>query len=103
MDFSPDRMRGHRHGQRLTLKALADTTGIPVDQVKAIEDGDRVPTGPEHRVLAEALEVDMGELRPWRLSPTADYCHAALTYARKLTPEDIETVASVIRQIRGAA
>lgn len=100
MTFSPDRLRGHRHGQRLTTKQLADLADLPTDAVAQFENSYALPDLAGVRALALALDVGEHELHPQRPNPAADYCHAVLLYARQLTPDEIEAAATTIRKIR---
>lgn len=100
MTFSPDRLRGHRHGQRRTAKQVADLANLCADAVAQFEAGYVVPDLLTVQTLAAALEVDENELHVQRPNPAADYCHAVLRYARQLTPDEIETAATTIRKIR---
>lgn len=100
MNFSPDRLRGHRHGQRRTTAQIGDLANLPSDAVYQFEGGYLSPTTMQIADLAAALDIEFEDLL--RLRPTAagDYCHAVLTYARQLTPDEVEIVAGTIRKIR---
>ncbi|GAA3087415.1 hypothetical protein GCM10010464_59050 [Pseudonocardia yunnanensis] len=101
MPFSPDRLRGHREGQRLEIHQLAAIAALTPDRIDDIERGQsKPPTDYETKCLVQAPDLAPSELRAQRPTPWGDYCHAVLTYAPRLTPEEIESVASVIRHIR---
>jgi transcriptional regulator with XRE-family HTH domain len=101
MPFSPSRLRGHREGQRLEFHQLAEISGLTPGRIEEIERGQSTPpTDYETKCLMQALDLAPSELRAQRPTPWGDYCHAVLTYAPRLTPEEIESVASVIRNIR---
>lgn len=100
VDFSPDRLRGHRHGQRRTTAQLADLAGLPTDAIAQFEGAYLKPTALQIVAMASALDVGQDELLKHRANPAADYCHAVLTYARALTPDEIEVAADTIRKIR---
>lgn len=103
MGFSPDRLRGHRHGQKLRMATLARLAEMEPLRLHAIETGAAGPSFAEEDRLVRALGVLPTDLDATRLTPSQNYLAAVLTYARDLTEDEIETAASTIRQIRAAS
>lgn len=103
MGFSPDRLRGHRHGQKLHVAALAKAAGMLPERLSSIEAGREQPTNDEVAALERSLQVGTEGLDEVRTTPTQNYLSAVLTYARSLTEDEIEIAAYTIRQIRAAS
>lgn len=103
MPFSPDRMRGHRHGLKLTYTEVADASGIDLDRWIAIESHTAVPGAGEWMSIADALQVSIDELQAQHPRFAADYCSAVLAHHRDLTEVEIEIAAATVRHIRAGA
>jgi transcriptional regulator with XRE-family HTH domain len=55
-------MRDHRQRRGLTVDQLAVLAGINPGTIRRAEAGERMPSGRVVRALAQALEVEVGEL-----------------------------------------
>lgn len=98
MGFSPDRLRGYRHGQKLSVETVASAAGMAPQYLAAVESAQVMPTEAEIETLAEVLCV--AGFYPQRPLPTQDYLSAVLEYARSLTEDEIEIAARTIHKIR---
>lgn len=100
MSFSPDRLRGHRHGCQFSQADLAAAAGLTPERYALIESRMALPSHRELLNLTEALDVPMAEIYGQRDTPAADYAHAVLRHASVLGPEDIQVIATVLREIQ---
>ena len=60
------KLRGLRERRVMTLRELADASGVGFDTISRIENGHQEPRPGTVRKLAQALGVEAGELVAWR-------------------------------------
>lgn len=102
MEFSPHRLRGHRHGVGRTLGDLASRVGRGVEALKAYETGRSQPPAGVLRALAIELGVDMDDLFTRHDDPVLDYVSAVAEHCPPLTHEQVQGAVVVLRTMRQA-
>lgn len=104
-----DRLKELRTNRDLTLKGVAERSGLSVSYLSDIERGRTTPTLNTLEVIAEALEMSVidfltgvdfaGELTDASLPPgLSDLLHDD-EYGHEITPEWVETLSKI--QMRG--
>lgn len=104
-----DRLKELRTHHELTLKALAELSGLSVSYLSDIERGRTTPTLATLEQLATALEISLldflsgvdfaGELTDASLPPGLAQLKNDPEYSEKLTPDWLETLSNI--QMRG--
>ena len=104
-----DRLKELRTHQELTLKALAELSGLSVSYLSDIERGRTTPTLATLEQLATALGLSLldflsgvdfaGELTDASLPPGLAQLKNDPEYSEKLTPDWLETLSNI--QMRG--
>lgn len=100
--FSPDRLRGHRHGRGLSLAEVATASGLTEAVVRRCEEGDAAPDAETAAALARALGVPAAELAGGG-DPLEEYVAAAASHLPPLTEDDVRSAGAVLRTIRRAS
>lgn len=97
--FSPGRLRAIRDLCKLNRHQLATLAGLPAATVAAYEQGDQPE--PDHiTALADALNVAVTDLHgPSDTNDSWEYWGVICAAMPPMTPEQIATVASVLRRI----
>jgi transcriptional regulator with XRE-family HTH domain len=105
-----DRLAELRESQGLTLRDLADRSGVDANTINQVELGHRKPRPSTLRKLAKALEVDVADFfrepvvpladeAPRKAGPTADPHEWAQDYSARLHGMSDEEWAAHIREL----
>lgn len=102
VEFSPHRLRGHRHGIGRTLADLGSRVGRSAEALKAYESGRAQPPAKVLAALAVELGIGMDELFSSHDDAILDYVDAVAQHGPPLTPEEVQGAAAVLRTVRRA-
>jgi transcriptional regulator with XRE-family HTH domain len=100
--FSPDRLRGHRHGSGRTLAELGAAVGRSAESIKFYETGRSRPPADILGRLAAALGICTDELFGRHADPVVEYVDAVAQHCPPLTAEEVQGAAVVLRTMRRA-
>lgn len=99
MTFSRARLKGHRDGQGLSMRVLADRVALCDDAYAEIERGEEEPSVALVSDLAKALQVPVSALESPEDTPYfTDYANAFLAYAPPLSEADLIRAAHALHR-----
>jgi transcriptional regulator with XRE-family HTH domain len=102
MDFSPHRLRGHRHGVGRTLAELAARVGRSPDALKFYETGRSEPPPRVLAALTKELGIELGDLVARHNDPVLEYVDAVAQHCPPLTSDEVQAAAVIVRTMREA-
>ncbi len=101
MPISPDRLRGLRHGRRLSRAKVAAAIERSPETVRAYEEGRLTPPPAVLPVLAGVLGVPVEHLHSRHVDPLSDYADAIAECTGPLSEEQLSGAVAVLRAIGG--
>lgn len=101
MDFSSERLRGHRHGVGRELSDVAERADCSVEALVSYESGRAMPSAETIDALAAVLGVPVEEFEPQHSgNAVREYVTAVQWHGEPLSDEDVMAVGTVLRDIR---